>query len=40
MNRVERILLIALAVALMLSVAGLTVRALQIGERQAVIGRV
>jgi hypothetical protein len=39
-TRIEHTLLIALAVALMLSVAGLTVRALQIGERQAVIERV
>lgn len=39
-RRAERVLLIALAVALMLSVAGLTVRALQIGEYQRQIERV
>jgi hypothetical protein len=37
---VERFLLTALAVALLLSVAGLTVRALQINEHQYQISRV
>jgi len=37
---VERILLASLAVALMLSVAGLTIRALEIGAHQHEIARV